>query len=202
MLYFCSISAFWKLTTIFLSLVRIVSTRHLNALTVLLVHNLYCGNIEVNKLFLSLNLWCLHFMHLQKLTGGTLLSRNKEYIVIYRGNDFLPPAVTKTLTERQKLTVLQQDEEEKARQNASSITLSNSKSSQMPLLAGTLAETRAATANWGHQPSKQVGKMMRESILDRLSSLIRNHESKLALVSYKRPTEITSQRLSVVTISI
>jgi hypothetical protein len=62
----------------------------------------------------------------------------------------------------------------------------------MPLLAGTLAETRAATANWGHQPCKQeVEKMMRESTLDRFSSLIRNHENKLALVSYKRPTEIT-----------
>lgn len=73
----------------------------------------------------------------------------------------------------------------------------------MSLLAGTLAETRAATANWGHQPSKQeVGKMIRESTLDRLASLIRNHESKLALVVYKRPTEITSQILSVVTISI
>ncbi|WJX96519.1 hypothetical protein P8452_77715 [Trifolium repens] len=119
---------------------------------------------------------------LKKLTGGTLLSRNKEYIVIYRGNDFLPPVVTKTLTERQKLTVDQQDEEEKARQSASSITISNSKSSQMPLLAGTLAETRAATANWGHQPCKQeVEKMMRESTLDRFSSLIRNHENKLAL---------------------
>ncbi|PNX95480.1 chloroplastic group IIA intron splicing facilitator CRS1 chloroplastic-like, partial [Trifolium pratense] len=120
---------------------------------------------------------------LKKLTGGTLLSRNKEYIVFYRGNDFLPPVVTKTLTERQKLTVIQQDEEEKARQSAaSSITISNSKSSQMPLLAGTLAETRAATANWGHQPCKQeVEKMMRESTLGRFSSLIRNHENKLAL---------------------
>ncbi|KAL2945219.1 CRM-domain containing factor CFM3 chloroplastic/mitochondrial [Bienertia sinuspersici] len=27
---------------------------------------------------------------LKRLTGGTLLSRNKEYIVFYRGNDFLP----------------------------------------------------------------------------------------------------------------
>jgi hypothetical protein len=62
----------------------------------------------------------------------------------------------------------------------------------MPLLAGTLAETRAANANWGHQPRKQeVEKMMRESTLDRFSSLIRHHENKLALVSYKRPTEIT-----------
>jgi hypothetical protein len=143
----------------------------------------------VNKLSHSSNLQSLH---LQKLTGGTLLSRNKEYIVIYRGNDFLPPVVTKTLTERQKLTVDQQDEEEKARQSASSITISNSKSSQMPLLAGTLAETKAATANWGHQPCKQeVEKMMRESTLDRFSSLIRHHENKLALVSYKRPIEIT-----------
>lgn len=154
----------------------------------------------MNTLFLSSNLWCLHFMHLQKLTGGTILSRNKEYIVFYRGNDFLPPVVTNTLTERQKLTLLQQDEEEKARQKASSIAISNRKSSQMPLLAGTLAETRAATTNWGHQPSKQeVEKMMRDSTLDRLSSLIRNHEKKLALVSYRGPSEITSLKLSVVT---
>ncbi|CAI8611049.1 unnamed protein product [Vicia faba] len=123
---------------------------------------------------------------LKKLTGGTLLSRNKEYIVIYRGNDFLPPVVTKTLTERQKLTVLQQDEEEKARQKASSITISNSKSSQRPLFAGTLAETKAATANWGHQPcTQEVEKMMRESTLDRLSSLIRSHKNKLALAKAK-----------------
>lgn len=137
----------------------------------------------------------LHFMHLQKLTGGTLLSRNKEYIVFYRGNDFLPPVVNNTLTEREKLTLDQQDEEEKARQSASSITISNSKSSQMPLFAGTLAETKAATTNWGHQPSKQeVEKMIRESSLDRLSSIIRNNEKNLAQVSYKRPTEITSEK--------
>lgn len=123
---------------------------------------------------------------MQKLTGGTLLSRNKEYIVFYRGNDFLPPAVTNILTERQKLTLLKQDEEEKARQIASSITGSNSNASKVPLFAGTLAETKAATTNWGHQPSREeVEKMMRDSALDRLTSFIRNLEKKLALVSYK-----------------
>lgn len=123
---------------------------------------------------------------LRKLTGGTLLSRNKEYIVFYRGNDFLPPAVTNTLNERQKLTLLQQEEEEKARQIASSITVSNSKASQVPLFAGTLAETRAATTNWGHQPSKQeIENMMRNSALNKLSSLIKNHEKKLALAKAK-----------------
>ncbi|KAK7329685.1 hypothetical protein VNO77_23860 [Canavalia gladiata] len=123
---------------------------------------------------------------LKKLTGGTLLSRNKEYIVFYRGNDFLPPAVVNTLTERQKLTLLQQDEEEKARQVASSITLSNGKASQVPVCAGTLAETRAATTNWGHQLSKQeIENMRRDSALNKLSSLIKSHEKKLALAKAK-----------------
>ncbi|KAK7265379.1 hypothetical protein RJT34_32998 [Clitoria ternatea] len=123
---------------------------------------------------------------LRKLTGGTLLSRNKEYIVFYRGNDFLPPVVTNTLTERQELTLLQQDEEEKARQIASSTAVSNSKASRVPLFAGTLAETRAATTNWGHQPSKQeIENMMRDSKLSKLSYLIKHHEKKLAVAKAK-----------------
>ena len=142
----------------------------------------------VNKLFISLDLLLFHLIScMQKLTGGTLLSRNKEFIVFYRGNDFLPPAVTNVLTERQELTLLQQDEEERVRQTASSIAIPNSKPSQMPLFAGTLAETRAATTNWGHQPSKQeVEKMKRDFVLNRLSSLIKNHEIKLAMVSCNR----------------
>ncbi|XP_020227094.1 CRM-domain containing factor CFM3, chloroplastic/mitochondrial [Cajanus cajan] len=123
---------------------------------------------------------------LRKLTGGTLLSRNKEFIVFYRGNDFMPPVVTDTLNERQKLTFLQQEEEEKARQVASSITVSNSKASQVPVFAGTLAETRAATTNWGHQPSKQdIENMMRDCAMNKLSALIKNHEKKLALAKAK-----------------
>lgn len=125
---------------------------------------------------------------MQKLTGGTLLSRNKDYIVFYRGNDFLPPVVTEALTERQKLTLIQQDEEDQARQIASSMTRSNRKTSlgQQPLVAGTLAETRAATTQWGHQPSSQdVEKMRRDSDLNKLTSIIRNLEKKLSLVSYQ-----------------
>ncbi|XP_027330398.1 CRM-domain containing factor CFM3, chloroplastic/mitochondrial isoform X2 [Abrus precatorius] len=123
---------------------------------------------------------------LRELTGGTLLSRNKEYIVFYRGNDFLPPVVINTLTERQKLTLLQQEEEEKARQIASSSTVSNNEASRVPLFAGTLAETRAATTNWGHQTSKQdIENMMRDSALNKLSLLIKNHEKRLALAKAK-----------------
>jgi len=40
---------------------------------------------------------------LQDLTGGTLLSRDKESIVFYRGKDFLPPAVSLAIEKRRKL---------------------------------------------------------------------------------------------------
>ncbi|MED6109263.1 hypothetical protein PIB30_031808 [Stylosanthes scabra] len=123
---------------------------------------------------------------LRRLTGGTLLSRNKEYIVFYRGNDFLPPAMTHVLTEREKLTILQQDEEEKARQRALPINGLERKASQVPLVAGTLAETRAATTNWGHEPTREeVENMMRDSALRKLESFIRNLEKKLALAKAK-----------------
>ncbi|CAA3013020.1 CRM-domain containing factor CFM2, chloroplastic [Olea europaea subsp. europaea] len=39
---------------------------------------------------------------LKWLTGGTLLSRDKEFIVFYRGKDFLPAAVSSAIEERRK----------------------------------------------------------------------------------------------------
>ena len=39
---------------------------------------------------------------MQNLTGGTLLSRDREFIVFYRGKDFLPPAVSSAIAMRRK----------------------------------------------------------------------------------------------------
>ncbi|KAJ6775864.1 CRM-DOMAIN CONTAINING FACTOR CFM2 CHLOROPLASTIC [Salix koriyanagi] len=39
---------------------------------------------------------------LKWLTGGTLLSRDKEFIVLYRGKDFLPSAVSSAIEDRRK----------------------------------------------------------------------------------------------------
>lgn len=36
------------------------------------------------------------------MTGGTLLARDREFIVLYRGKDFLPLAVSSALEERRK----------------------------------------------------------------------------------------------------
>ncbi|KAL9427450.1 hypothetical protein AB3S75_029607 [Citrus x aurantiifolia] len=39
---------------------------------------------------------------LKRLTGGTLLSRDREFIVFYRGKDFLPPTASSAIEERRK----------------------------------------------------------------------------------------------------
>lgn len=39
---------------------------------------------------------------LKRLTGGTLLSRDREFIVFYRGKDFLLPALSSAIEERRK----------------------------------------------------------------------------------------------------
>lgn len=123
---------------------------------------------------------------MQKLTGGTLVSRNKDYIVFYRGNDYLPPVVTEALKERKKLTDLQQNVEEQAREMASASIVSKAKASKGPLVAGTLAETIAATSRWGNQPSSEdVQKMIKDSVLTRHALLVKYLQNKLSIVSYK-----------------
>ncbi|KAI3772797.1 hypothetical protein L6452_03991 [Arctium lappa] len=125
---------------------------------------------------------------LKRLTGGTLVSRNKDYIVFYRGNDFLPPNVTRTLMEALDVRTNRQEDEDKAREKASTfidLTRENAvvKGS---LVAGTLAETIAATSRWGGQPSgKEIEKMRRDSAVARHASLVRLLEKKLAFANGK-----------------
>ncbi|KAK7316396.1 hypothetical protein VNO77_35409 [Canavalia gladiata] len=40
---------------------------------------------------------------IKHLTGGTLLARDKEFIVLYRGKDFLPAAVSSAIEQRRKI---------------------------------------------------------------------------------------------------
>ncbi|KAK3429864.1 hypothetical protein EUGRSUZ_E01353 [Eucalyptus grandis] len=123
---------------------------------------------------------------LKNLTGGTLLSRNKDYIVFYRGNDFLPPVVVEALKEREKLTDVQANEEDQARQRALAAIESKLKASKSPLVAGTLTETLAATSQWGNEiSSKDVGQMCRDESLNKHAALLKYLEKKLALVKGK-----------------
>ncbi|KAI7740347.1 hypothetical protein M8C21_009420, partial [Ambrosia artemisiifolia] len=124
---------------------------------------------------------------LKRLTGGTIVSRNKDYIVFYRGNDFLPPNVTKTLTQAQELSINRQEDEDIAREKASTfIDLTTKNAVKGPLVAGTLAETMAATSRWGSEPdSEEIERMRRESAVARHTSLVKLLENKLALAKGK-----------------
>ncbi|XP_057765932.1 CRM-domain containing factor CFM3, chloroplastic/mitochondrial [Salvia miltiorrhiza] len=134
---------------------------------------------------------------LKILTGGTLLSRNKEFIVLYRGNDFLPPRVSTALVEMEKRTGFQQDEEEQARHRAAALIDPKLKASRQQLVAGTLAETVAATSRWGKQPnSAETEKMFRDAAIARQSSLVESLQRKLALAKGKiRNAEKTLQKV-------
>jgi RNA-binding protein YhbY len=120
---------------------------------------------------------------LKRLTRGVLVSRNKEYIVFYRGNDFMPPAVAEALTERQKeITEVLQAKEDQAREMASTrATLtSQAKSPKTQLLAGTLAETIAASSRWAPNASSvDIEELKRESASIKRAALIRDLELRL-----------------------
>lgn len=94
--------------------------------------------------------------------------------------------MTETLKERRNIRDLQQDEEEQAREMASAIVELKTKAPNGQLVAGTLAETMAATARWGnqHKSSADVEEMIRDSTLARHTSLIRHLQNKFAIVSH------------------
>ncbi|GAB2294573.1 Chloroplastic group IIA intron splicing facilitator CRS1, variant 2 [Dionaea muscipula] len=123
---------------------------------------------------------------IKKLTGGMILSRNKDFLVFYRGKNFLSSEVAKVLLERERLTKTLQDQEEQARLKASVSVTPNAEASEQIVLAGTLAETVDADARWGKRlddDAKQ--KVLREAEVLRHTNLSRKLERKLAFAERK-----------------
>lgn len=128
---------------------------------------------------------------MQNLTGGILLLRNKYYIVIYRGKDFLPTTVATALAERQKLAkqvedleeqVRVQDIEQKMKKGAGDAVPLGEGEGQAP--AGTLAEFYEAQARWGREiSSEERQKMIEEAAMAKHARLVKRIEHKLAIVS-------------------
>uniref|UniRef100_M8B7L5 Chloroplastic group IIA intron splicing facilitator CRS1, chloroplastic n=1 Tax=Aegilops tauschii TaxID=37682 RepID=M8B7L5_AEGTA len=120
-----------------------------------------------------------------KLTG-VLVSRNKEYIIFYRGNDFVTPKVRKVLVEQQQHAITQQEQEELARLKASDSITPIPKALKNPLVAGTLAETREATSRWGDSLNDELRKKENNClILAKHTSLLKNMKRKLILAKTK-----------------
>lgn len=115
-----------------------------------------------------------------------LLSRNKEYIVFYRGNDFITPKVRQVLVEKQEQAITWQDEEELARLKASASISVKPKVFKNPPVAGTLAETREAKSRWGDSINAELRKKEKNHmILTKHTSLLRNLKRKLILAKTK-----------------
>lgn len=125
---------------------------------------------------------------LKRLTGGILLSRNKDFLVFYRGKNFLSREVAEVLQEKERLAKSLQDEEEQARLRASSALIAPSiEPNQEPVGAGTLGETLDATGKWGKNldDDDDVVEMKQEIEKMRHTNLVRKLERKLAFAERK-----------------
>ncbi|KAL2999563.1 hypothetical protein AAZX31_09G166600 [Glycine max] len=122
---------------------------------------------------------------LKMLTGGTLLLRNKYFIVIYRGKDFVPTSVAAVLAEREELTKQVQDVEDKVRCRA--VDAIPSGQGEATAQAGTLAEFYEAQARWGREISPdEREKMMEEAAKAKTAKLVRQIEHKIFIAQTKK----------------
>lgn len=123
---------------------------------------------------------------IKKLTGGLLLSRNKDFLVFYRGKDFLSPEVSEALLERERLAKSLQDEEEQARLRASALVIPSDEIMEESGIAGSLEETLDADAKWGKRLDDcHKEKIIREAEIVRHASIVRRLEKKLAFAQRK-----------------
>ncbi|GKU85835.1 hypothetical protein SLEP1_g452 [Rubroshorea leprosula] len=123
---------------------------------------------------------------IKKLTGGTLLSRNKDFLVFYRGKNFLSSEVAQALLERERLAKTLQDEEEQARLRASAFSVPSAALAELPKAAGTLGETLDADAQWGKRlDENHKEKVKKEAEITRHANLVRKLERNLVLAEKK-----------------
>ncbi|GMH16190.1 hypothetical protein Nepgr_018031 [Nepenthes gracilis] len=121
---------------------------------------------------------------LKRLTGGILLLRNKYFIIIYRGKDFLPTSVAAALSERQEITKHIQDAEEEVRSGAIEAAPLGEDG---PALAGTLSEFYDAQAMWCREIStKEREKMLEAASLAKRAREVKRIEHKLAIAQAKK----------------
>nr|XP_043609459.1 CRM-domain containing factor CFM3, chloroplastic/mitochondrial [Erigeron canadensis]XP_043609460.1 CRM-domain containing factor CFM3, chloroplastic/mitochondrial [Erigeron canadensis] len=124
---------------------------------------------------------------LKRLTGGVLLLRNKYYIVIYRGKDFVPRSVATALAERQEMTKEIQDAEEKVRNRVVEAAACASVENGQAALAGSLAEFYEAQAQWGREKTSEEHEIMiKEASKTKVTRVVKKLEHKLFIAQSKR----------------
>jgi RNA-binding protein YhbY len=134
-------------------------------------------------------------IELKRIAGGTLLYRDKQCFVLYRGKDFLPPAVQAALEEREAMARSWQEDEERVRMGGRSYSMPIMESPTEDSKVGTLVETLEAQAKWTQWKSKEeMWEMRRAARKAARLEATRKIQSKVELVS---PSLSLSLSLSV-----
>ncbi|WOL06537.1 hypothetical protein Cni_G15271 [Canna indica] len=102
---------------------------------------------------------------LKQLTGGTLLSRDKEFIVFYRGKDFLPPAVSVAI---------------EARRNYGSKNQKKNADANLPVEASIASKLKLSNASEPNESATQNLNFGRERRLNSANLALQRMESRLS----------------------
>ncbi|KAJ7530157.1 hypothetical protein O6H91_15G082200 [Diphasiastrum complanatum] len=133
---------------------------------------------------------------LKRLTGGVLIASDKSCITLHRGNDFLPPAVTEALTQREALASAFQENEEKARRLFRKNSNQDDERVQS-FTAGTLRELKELSAKWDSWRTVEVEQNYRDNAVNtaRLQAL-QSMQRKLNIANRKKQrTELELEKV-------
>lgn len=123
---------------------------------------------------------------MQRLTGGVLILRNKFFIILYRGKNFLPPSVANSIAERETEIKTQLLEEEAARSKAVESFHAIDELLPIPSTSGTFSEFQDIHTKSGHlQDENWEMKVQIEAEKERLEKELRMQERKLLIVRFK-----------------
>lgn len=123
---------------------------------------------------------------MQRLTGGVLILRNKFFILLYRGKDFLPRETASTLHEKEIELYYQQLQEEEARAEAiKSFSIVNEPLSETSDV-GTLSEFQGIQANYFPvNPETSMEKIKIEAEIENIAKKLKDEEHKLSILNLK-----------------
>ncbi|KAF5189677.1 Chloroplastic group iia intron splicing facilitator crs1 protein [Thalictrum thalictroides] len=132
---------------------------------------------------------------LKHLTGGVLILRNKFFIIIYRGKDFLPVEVANMVVDRESELKRCQQLEEGARRNAIESFSVTNETVSTTIPSGTFSEFRDIQTKYGHlNNDMRETDIQMEAEKEKLVKEMRKQEHKLLLL--KRKIERSAKALS------
>ncbi|MQL83280.1 hypothetical protein Taro_015769 [Colocasia esculenta] len=144
----------------------------------------------VNELKASLNTYSSQVINIklimQRLTGGILILRNKYFIILYRGKDFIPPTVANSIFDRERELKNMQLQEEKARQKATETFSYGDGTVSITSSSGTFKEFRDFKSNcWHLRNGNWEDKVKMEADKEWLWKELGRQERKLQLLKLK-----------------